>query len=54
MAKLGRHFVFLRLSSPDDFGDLEPEVVDSDAVGQDFVHGSSATHEMLDDATSSH
>ncbi|XP_047055304.1 uncharacterized protein LOC124661488 [Lolium rigidum] len=41
-------------SSPDDFGDLVPEVVDSDAVGQDFVHGSSATHEMLDDATSSH
>jgi hypothetical protein len=47
-------FVFLRPSSPDDFGDLEPEVVDSDTVGQDSMYGSGTAHEMLDDATSSH
>jgi hypothetical protein len=49
------HFV-LRPSSPDDFGDLEPEVLDCGTGGgvQGSEHGSDFAHEMLDEATSSH
>jgi hypothetical protein len=49
------HFV-IRPSSPDDFGDLEPEVVDCDTGGsvQESERGSDFAHEMLDEATSSH
>ncbi|CAM0885590.1 unnamed protein product [Alopecurus aequalis] len=42
-------------SSPDGFGDLEPEVLDYDtsAGGQEPEYGSGFGHEMLDEATSS-